>query len=182
MAQCMLEGPNAATATTPVWDGESEIFIVDVEGFQIKQDFFIKELAFYNPYSKQMWSGVFHAPFDRAYLKKKGQECIEYASSNLHGLRWEQGQYPYSMSYHLISHFGKKGNLYAKGSQKCVWLQQYTTSPVTNLEVFGCPPPKDLPQAYLCIEHSSLEKACAMDKAIRLGNYMASLWEMKNVA
>ena len=177
MAEAMLSN------TTPIVKTESvEMLIVDVEGFQIMKDFFIKEVAFYNPHNQLYWTGIFLPPFERDSLKKKSKTCIEWATNHRHGLKWEKGQYPYSMTYYVFSHFGKDAQLYAKGREKCAWLQQYSTKPVINLDDFGYPPAKEVPQEYLCSEHNqSTDKFCAVDKAIRLGRYMQTLWDLKRM-
>lgn len=157
---------------------QPNIFIVEVEGFQIFKDFYVKELAFYNPSTCNTWLGLFKAPFDKGILKKKGLKCIDYCIENFHGLRWEQGDFPYSAIYPIISHFAHNAILYTKGLDKCRWIQQFTTAPVINLEQLGCPPAQELPHASLCQHHNTYHKTCALDKSVRLGKYLSQLYEM----
>lgn len=164
------------------WSADANVLIVDLEGFQIKKDFFIKEIAFFNPNTMQCWSGLFKSPFDKQFLKKKGITAIEYATKYLHGLKWDDGDYPYSMIFQVVSHFGRGYQLYSKGSEKCGWLQQFTSLPVINLELYGCPPAKELPHGCMCIHHNSLEKSCAIDKSVKFGLYLSKLYHLHDVA
>ena len=154
------------------------IFVVEVEGFQVYGDFYVKELAFYNPTTHKCWSTLFKPPFEKKHLKKKGLQCIEYSTTNIHGLKWEDGIYPYSALYTVVSHFASSSILYAKGLQKCKWLQQYTCSSIYDLDQLGCPPAKDLPHQCLCMYHNSVLKDCALDKSLRLGKYVADMFQM----
>ena len=156
----------------------TNIFIVDVEGFQISKDFFVKELAFYNPESHKMWHGLFKPPFDKVLLKKKGLKCIDFCTEQFHGLRWEHGDYPYSALYSIISHFAANAILYAKGAEKCKWLQQFTAAPIFDLEQLGCPPSQHLPHGCPCPQHNTLKWKCALDKAVRFGKYFANIFMM----
>ena len=67
----------ATTASAPHSTSEKHhspsrnILIVDLEGFQLKKDFYVKELAFYNPTTMTCWTGLFNPPFDRQFVKKK---------------------------------------------------------------------------------------------------------------
>lgn len=160
---------------------ESNLFIIDVEGFQLSKDFFVKELAVFNPVTENSWVGLFKPPFESLYLKKKGLQCINYCTDNFHGLKWDQGEFPYSAIYPMISHFANNATLYAKGQQKCAWLRQFTSAPVIDLETLGCPPAKELPHACLCMNHNTLFKTCAMDKAIRLGRYLVHMYDMQPI-
>lgn len=157
---------------------EPNVLIIEVEGFQVGKDFFVKELAFYNPALHMTWQGLFKPPFDKRLLKKKGQNCIDFCTENFHGIKWESGDYPYCALYSVISHFADGFVLYAKGDQKCQWIQQFTTAPIINLEQLGCPPAKQLPHECLCHLHNTFLKDCALDKAVRLGKFYARMYNM----
>ena len=106
---------------------------------------------------------------------------MDWANRHLHGLTWEEGQCPYSVSATIISHFGSTHQLYAKGHGKCLWLQQYTMYPVIDLEQYGCPAAKELMFGCFCTFHTSLEISCAVGKAMRLEQYYKELFSMKPV-
>ena len=124
-------------------------------------------------------TGLFNPLFDRQFVKKKYATDMNWATRHLHGLTWEEGQYPYSLSSTTISHFGSTHQLYAKGHEKGLWLQQYTTYPMVDLIKYGCPATKELPFGCFCTFHNTLERSCGLDKAMRLGQYYMELCFMK---
>ena len=158
------------------WSPAPNILVIDVEGFQLKKDFYVKELAFYNPHTMQCWTGLFKPPFDRSSMKKKFVADMDWASRNMHHLKWEDGEYPYSMAGTMIAHFGNSHQLYAKGHEKCLWIQQYSLTPVIDLEQLGCPRAMDLPFGANCTFHNNC--SCAIDKAVRLGRYLVNLFTL----
>ena len=189
--------PNQSASSTPdmagpdgqvrlpnkfAWNPSSNGLIVDVEGFQMKKDFYVKEMAFVNPQSKAYWVGTFLPPYSRQAMKKRYIQDMDWAMRNLHGLKWEEGLYPYNVAFTMLNHFGNNSQLLAKGREKCLWIQQHTSLPVIDLEELGCPPAKDLPFGSFCVFHNSLHKSCALDKAAKLGQYVMDLFSLKSVA
>ena len=171
---------NVSSSRT-AWNADKKVLIVDVEGFQLRKDFYVKELAFSNPATQEYWVGTFKPPYDRQALKKRYNMDIDWVTANLHGLRWEEGIYPYSVAFAMINFFGNSHQLYAKGRDKCIWIQQYTATPVLDLEQLGCPPARDLPFGSYCIFHNTLHKSCALDKAVRYCTYINGLFAMNSV-
>ena len=102
----------AAAARAPHFTSENRhshvpnVVIIDLEGFLLRNHFYIMELAFFNPTTMMCWTGLFNPPFDRQFVKKKYTTDMDWATRHLHGLKWEEGQYPYSLSGTMISHFG----------------------------------------------------------------------------
>ena len=137
----------------------SYVLIIDLEGFQLRKDFYLKELAFYNPNTMTCWTDLFNPPFDRQFVKKMYATDMDWATRHLYGLTWEEGQYPYSLSATMISHFGSTHQLYAKGHEKCLWVQQYMTYPMIDLEKYGCPASKEQPFGCFCTFHNTLERS-----------------------
>ena len=174
-------GPNGPVSRSTAMPPSPNVLIVDVEGFQIKKDFYVKELAFYQPFTKEYWLATFKPPFDRQYVKKKFSTDMDWVTRNLHGIKWEDGQFPYPMAYHMISYFGSSYQLYAKGEEKSLWVQQQTPFTVVNLELLGFPKAKDLAFGTFCKNHNTLEKSCALDKAVRLGRYYEELFAMSPI-
>lgn len=161
------------------WSPATTGLIVDVEGFQLKQDFYVKEMAFVNPHTKDYWVGTFKPPYSRQAMKKKYVQDMDWSTRNMHGLKWEEGLYPYNVAFTILTHFGNNCQLLAKGRQKCLWIQQHTSLPVIDLEELGCPPAKELPFGSFCTFHNSLHKSCALDKSMRLGHYVMDMFAMK---
>ena len=169
-------GAHPADNQTPQCD-ESTRLIVDVVGFNVGKDFFIKELAFYNPTTDMAWQGLFKPPFEKELFKKKGLNCLD-SNTQLHGLRWDAGDYPYSALYPTIAFFAQSGTLYASGEERCQQIQQFSTATIMNLEAMGCPPAKWLPHECLCPNHNTYNSECALDRAVRLGRHISQMYNM----
>ena len=174
-------GPNGAVGRFTTMPSPHNSLIVDVEGFQLNKDFYVKELAFYQPSTREYWAATFKPPFGRQYVKKRFASDMDWVTRNLHGLKWEDGQFPYAMAFHMISHFGSTYQLYAKGEEKSLWVQQQTPFTVVNLELLGFPKAKELPFGCFCRHHNTLEKSCALDKAVRLGTYYNELFSLVHI-
>lgn len=154
------------------------VMIICMEGFQLEQNFYVKELAVHNPYNANYWIGTFKPPFDITVTKKRFAKQIEMQSRCTHGLNWEEGQYPYSMAFHIIQKFGTCNQLFAKGNNMCSWIEQVVPVPVTNIELLGCPSLEHLPHAYYCQFHNNCQKQCALDKAVRIGRFYSQVHNM----
>lgn len=166
----------------PFSQQESDILIVDMEGFTLKDEFFVKELAFYNPCTMQCWVGTFKPPYDKKYIKSCYSKTMREEAIEMHGLKWDDdGLYPYSMAFTMINRFANTHQLLAKGRRNCLWLQQYTDTILIDLEQYGCPPASELPFGCYCQFHNSTFKSCALDKAVRMGRYYVNLFTMKPI-
>ena len=146
-------GAHPTDNQTPQCD-ESTRLIVDVVGFKVGKDFFIKELAFYNPSTHKSWQGLFKPPFEKELFKKKGLNCLD-SNTQLHGLRWDAGDYPYSALYPTIAFFTQNAILYASGEEKCQQIQQFTTATIMKLAAMGCPPPEWTTVKRLCSNNTT---------------------------
>ena len=56
------------------------VLIIDLEGFHLRKDFYVKELAFYNPTTMMCWTSLFKPPFDRQFVKKKYATDMEFVN------------------------------------------------------------------------------------------------------
>jgi hypothetical protein len=162
--------------TEQTFNAQSNIIIIDVEGYGFKNDFFVKELACYNPSNGKYWSSLFQPPFSKDMLKKKYVDCM---TRTKHGLKWDEGHLPYSMLFQVLEHFGANFRLYARGKDKIENLQKCLQHPVNDLESFGCPPASELPQLYPCIHHDTTNNNCALNNAIKYGVYFSNFYDMK---
>lgn len=167
---------------TTLFSPSTNAMIVEVEGFQLKNDFFVKELAFVNLLTKEYWVGIFLPPYGRQHMKKKYNQELDWCTKHLHGLTWEEGLYPYNVAFMMLNHFGATYQLYTKGKQKVDWIREHTALNVLDLEDIGCPPAKELPFASYCEFHNSLHRSCALDKATRLARHLVTMFSLKNPA
>jgi len=153
--------------------------MVDVEGWWFKKDFYLKELAFHNPDTGASWVGTFTPPFEKKCLKRTYMDKV--SRNEGHNISWEIGDYPYGLAFTLINHYAKHHKLYALGRFKCLWLAQYTTSLITDMEdQMGYNLSKNLPKSVLCpcIYHDVTKSACALNQCIQLGIYYKQLFTL----
>ena len=175
----LVSSSNNSTTAMP------NVLVVDARGCFLKDDFYVKELAFFNTLRDEYWVGTFKPPMDRSYLKKKYVKDIDRDLAAL-GLEWEGGTFPYQVAFTMLNYFGKDMQLYARGNPLCQWIQQYTSLCPVNVEELGYPPrgyPED-PQdpvrdGGLCPYHPNPGK-CALDGAMHVGLYMHDLFSLKS--
>ena len=176
---CINKFPNMLTDdASDLFNPHSNIIIIDVEGYSLKNDFFVKELACYNPSNEKYWTALFLPPFNKDMFKKKYEDTI---TNNKHGLKWDEGHLPYSMLYQVLEHFGANFRLYARGKDKIKYLQNCMQHPLNDLESFGCPPASELPQSYPCIYHDTTNNSCALNNAIKMGNHFFAFYKMNDL-
>jgi hypothetical protein len=150
--------------------------IIDVEGYLLHNDFFVKEFACYNPFNGKCWTALFLPPFHKDMIKKKYEKNITTAT---HGLTWNQGQLPYSMLFQVVEHFGANFKLYARGKDKIKWIQHFSNHPVHDLELLGCPDAAELTPTNTCAYHDTENNTCALNNAIKYGVYFSNFYDMK---
>ena len=164
-----------------MWSPTTNALIVDAEGFQLKKDFYVKEMAFYNAVTKEHWVGTFKPPFDKKCMKKKFARDIDIYVQAFTGLKWEEGTFPYNVAFTMLTYFGNKHQLYARGKDTCQWIQQHTSLSVVDLEELGCPIIDALPFRSYCVQHNSLKRTCALDRAMRMGYYLMDMFSLKTL-
>lgn len=149
--------------------------VIDFEGFKPKEsDFIIKELAICGEYKD---SCSFLPPHNFKQLSAYEQKAFTWVTKSLHGLSWEEGDYPYLYLEQILQSISLRNPLstfYAKGSEKCLLLEKLLDREVENLENLGCPKVADItcPQ-YIsaCYRHSKYiirgqaDRHCAIRKA-----------------
>ena len=148
--------------------------MVEAQGFWVKDDFYVKQLAFFNPISRVGWEGTFKPPFDKtgfkpSYLKKLLSPNGDYE------LQWEEGEYPYSLAITMIAYFAQHYTLYSNGRFKCQWFEKFASSSVIDLEDhlnYGPHNRRDRNKIYHCSTHGSeLNCACPMKCCFKMGDY-----------
>ena len=144
------------------------------------EEFYIKELAFFHPFTMEYWSGIFKAPFILTNCKKKLRNNIE-RNTEQHGLNWEHGDHPYYMVDQMLHFFGYYHILHAAAEVTCRILQQHTSYTITKLENMNIPKWYMLPFGSYCYYHDSMKNTCALDKCVRLGHSLRELYSMKHL-
>ena len=137
------------------------LIILDIEGFKCgKKSLIIKELSVCSANTTDTIH--FLPPVQLNNLSKEEKKAYNWVSKLLYGLRWDEGDYPYSYLDQFFdsirlrnpnSHF-----FFAKSTQKSVLLAEYLILPVTNLEDIGCPKIEQLlgQEKHICKRHSHL--------------------------
>ena len=169
---CVSEEYRPDPVSTAMYPTPS-ILIVDYNGFQLDDDFFIKELALYQPFAKTYWVGTFKRPFNKCYCKKKILDSIDQQTLR-HMLSWDEGEYPYFMLPHILKYFSSLQHLYAKNSEKACELYKFTDYPVNILYS-----PENLPFGSYCSFHDATKYYCALDNAVRMGQYFVQMHSFK---
>ena len=138
----------------------NHLIILDIEGFKCgKKPLIIKELSVCS--ANTIDTIHFLPPVQFNNLSKEEKKAYNWVSKFLHGLRWDEGEYPYSyldQIFDSIRLSNPNSHLFAKGTQKSVLLAEYLKLPVTNLEDFGCPKIEQLlgQEKQICKRHSHL--------------------------
>lgn len=153
-----------------------QIMIADIEGFLIDEQFFIKELALYDPFAMVHWVGTFQQPFSLASMKKKVIDSVNSQQFTLHGMDWESGQYPYSYLPQTLWTFASNYQLYAENKKKCEIIQEFSNCTVIDLACIDIPPLYELPFGAYCYFHDATRCSCALDRAVRIGHYFLNVF------
>ena len=148
-----------------------QIMIVDFEGYEFENNFFIKELAFYDPFGMSHWVSTFQSPFALTSCKKRLVENIEKQQLELHGLEWGSGQLSFSSQAQVVFSFSSNYQLFAQNAKKCQVLENISNCTITDLSCLNMPAVYELPFGSFCSFHDSTKFSCALDKAVRMGQY-----------
>ena len=138
----------------------NHLIILDIEGFKCgKKPLIIKELSVCS--ANTIDTINFLPPVQFNNLSKEEKKAYNCVSKFLHGLRWDEGEYPYSYLNQIFDSIrlrNPNSHFFAKGTQKSVLLAEYLKLPVTNLEDIGCPKIEQLlgQEKHICKRHSHL--------------------------
>ena len=91
-------------------------------------------------------------------------------------LPWDEGEYPYLMLTHILKYFSSLQHLYAKNSEKACELYKFTDYPVNILYS-----PENLPFGSYCLFHDATKYYCALDNAVRMGEYFVQMHSFKTL-
>lgn len=139
--------------------------LLDFEGFKVKNTWFIKEIAFTSigPELSKEGDRIISLNFELfPYYHQWGETCkkqIDWCTQNLHGLPWNDGDYPSSMLDKYLKLLSTLFvNFYAKGHEKCKVLSELLKKTVHNVEeTHSCPPIKKIIKFGICCCHHHRE-------------------------
>ena len=69
-------------------------------------------------------------------------KAYTWITKNLHGLHWDSGVYPYeklALFVESVKLRYSESTFYAKGLEKCIYLETLFQKPFINLDDLGCP-------------------------------------------
>jgi hypothetical protein len=121
------------------------------------------------------------------------QKSFTWLTNNLHGLRWEGGQYPHDRLSWFVESIKLRyphSLFFAKGFEKCVFLSRLFNREFTDLEDVNCPKISELETLDICCGNPfsihSNSGHCARKKArafaIWLQKYLKEHDESENTA
>lgn len=130
--------------------GAERITVLDIQGFQVEQQFIVKELSFSiltlnNNTPDIDRHHIFRPPFEWKTLNSKDRKTSLWLRTHYHGFTWNSGNENYCEFANCIEELLRK-NIYnlvifVKGAEKIQWLRNLCNDQsldVRNLEDLGC--------------------------------------------
>lgn len=171
-AEQNLPSPESTPMCTP------NVLMVDFTGFEFHEDFFIKELALFQPFNKACWVGTFQKPFSNHSWNKKMLKTTEIQTQTIHGLRWDDGQYPYHMLSQLLYYLGQYHIFYVKNAEKANVLQHVTDFAICHLQNVQL---SSSSRSSYCQFHDPTQYYCALDHAVGMGQCFVDMFSFKTM-
>jgi hypothetical protein len=156
------------------------IYVVDFEGYFVKNNFVIKELAYFRIEDSKTEQFLFTPPFSWSHLSFKEKQTVSYCENFLHQIRWDNGKTPYQNRLEICKGIFKPDDIiYIKGEQKQKYFKNLLPSvqKVYNLESFNCPKISTyLPQENISCSLSKHKKTlhCALYKVYGFASFVKS--------
>lgn len=137
-----------------------------------RRDFIIKELSIVDVKQSTSQHWFFKPPHQNDQLSEN-----LWAMQNLHGISWDDGEIEYDKLMITITTATEQYDyLYAKGLEKCIFLEDILKRPVYDLHNFSCPSLKKLRDtAIKCRYHrngSWNKYVCSLNQAHNLALWM----------
>jgi len=144
--------------------------VVDIECFRFQnKEWIVKEIAVCSDYLDSL---VFKPPYSSRLLSPSVGKSYKWITNNLHGISWDSGDYPYERLLTFIESVKLRfpsSNFYAKGLEKCEFLELLFERSFTDLDDLKCPKISDLPSLDITCSQRSLAHSesfhCARKKA-----------------
>ncbi len=140
-----------------------------------RTDFVVKEFSLYDARSDVCHTAIFAPPYPEHFLSADVARQNAYVTNNIHGLRWNSGDVPYSACRETLrSLTAPYAYLCVKGEQKKKLLVKLIPDAcIVDVGELGCPKLEKLAHLFVtshCVEHSTLPMfTCAALNAKRIG-------------
>jgi hypothetical protein len=150
--------------------------VVDFQAFTDNNNqFVIKECAVISVDHSFVEHWIVAPPYSFYDLKKEKRREAVWLKLNHHGLRWDDGGIDYNTFIKELRNVccGAR-RIFAKGRQKCAFIEKVLHKEVTDLEEFGAPTLKSFmqtlnPSVLRCFRHLKHKKfICALTVAEKL--------------
>lgn len=155
--------------------------IAAVEVFHLEGDAYIKELALYYIHNQNIIVYSFKSPFDIECLQPKYKKLIDLQTVYGHHLTWNSGAVRYSALPGILHSVTSVNTVYFFVQPGIVNpLREYTH---IDLAKMGCPHPNflDYDKTVYCTIHQGLQGQCAVQTALRLGQWYNNLSNLSPV-
>ncbi len=145
--------------------------VIDVECFRYRNhDFIVKEIAVCADYLDSI---SLQAPFTLSITTQDMKEVHGWYTDYLHRVPWYSGQYPYEQLYSFLKAVMLRypeSAYFAKGTEKCQFLERLTNRKFIDIERHGCPrvDQLDVDKSIICNNYPRIHKFnlhCAKKKA-----------------
>ncbi|KYM98822.1 hypothetical protein ALC62_10452, partial [Cyphomyrmex costatus] len=155
---------------------------VDLQGFIVGKKFIAKEVAMLRE-GTILSHYIFTCPIPWNYLTKSEKYCASWLGAYHHGLQWEDGMIPYSMTKRLITmavigaewNGDNKAIVYVKGREKRQWLADILDSDDLTIETLDVDYEDieslnnlDVTNTMRCVKHA---KNCALQNVFKIYNW-----------
>jgi hypothetical protein len=146
---------------------------IEIEGYQVAHEFFMKELIILDSQSTlEPIYYIFKPLFPESNLTAVQYPCVQYATSHIHKLHWSEGITHYCVSCitkTIVEKFGLNCTYYCMGEQKSEMLSKIfpklDIQPYSSSITFKELPP--LSKHIRCL-HRDHGEHCALRKVYRM--------------
>jgi hypothetical protein len=157
------------------------IFVVDVEGFLVKNHFVVKEFAYKSLDDLSFGQFFFKPPFSWESLSFKEKQTVSYCEKFLHCLRWSSGAINYQDRLQVFQNLFKDGDtIFVKGTEKVTYVKKILpfVHNIQNLETLECPKISSIKyeDRFVKCEHKKhrANLHCALLKVFRFSSFLKS--------
>ena len=145
----------------------STLAVIDAQGFRSNtNELIFKELSILSLDGKISQTYLFEPP---ANLQQSFRTNT-WLTNNHHGLKWSDGNTPYHHVESIFSEINLKfDKFFVKGVEKRLWLWQYLSKEMENVEERGCPALHKLKGGRFCLKNHSV---CSLNNAEKIRKFI----------
>lgn len=155
--------------------------VIEFQAFRGNADeFIIKELVILDLQSGVTNYFLFKPPFSFKYLQKKAARTNKWLINYFHHIPWSDGYTEYNELDNVMYYYCDKYNtIYSTGSEKCKWINMYTSSRVCDYSAYKT---KSVSSSiYIGVKSEKHKHSnCAMANSYQLASALSSSCESGN--